>query len=341
MAKQRVAIADHDYDDLKIERGILEAAGFEVVELQARSEDELIAGARGCAAIINQYAYVGAKTLDAIPTCRQVARYGIGVDIVDVKAATQRGVLVTNVRDYCTDEVADHAIGLMLMLARRIPQYDRATHAGTWHWQAARPVYRLRGSVMGIVGFGRIGKAIAERAKSFGIEVLAYDPYVDAKTFADHRVRRAGKDELIERSDCIVMQAPLTAETRHYIAEPELRRMKRRAIIVNTGRGPEIDNQALYRALKDGWIAGAGLDDTEQEPAHHGQWSPSDNPLFTLDNVVITPHVGYYSEESIRMCREVAASEVARVLNGQRPKNPVNNVRLADGSWSIPTEGGL
>jgi len=340
LARQRVAIADHDYDDVEIERGILEAAGLEVVELQARSEDELIAGARGCAAIVNQYAYVGAKTLAAIPTCRLVARYGIGVDIVDVEAATQRGVLVTNVRDYCTEEVADHAIGMMLTLARRIPQYDRAAHAGTWRWQAARPVHRLRGGVMGIVSFGRIGKAIAERAPPFGIEAIAYDPYVDDGTFAERGVRRAGKDELIERSDFVMMQAPLTPETRHFIAEPELRRMKRRAIVVNTGRGPTIDNKALYRALKEGWIAGAGLDDTEEEPAHHGTWSPADNPLFTLDNVLITPHVGYYSEESIRMCREVAASEVARVLSGQRPANPVNNVRLADGSWSLPAATG-
>lgn len=340
MAKQRVAIADHDYDDIEIERGILEAAGLEVVELQAKSEDELIVGARGCAAIINQYAYVGAKTLDAIPTCRQVARYGIGVDIVDVEAATNRGVLVTNVRDYCTEEVADHALGMMLLLARRIPQYNRTTHAGEWRWQAARPIYRLRGSVMGIISLGRIGKAIAERAKPFGLEVLAYDPYLDDATFADRQVRRAGKDELIERSDFIMMQAPLTHETRHFFGEPELRRMKRRTIIVNTGRGPTIDNKALYRALKEGWIAGAGLDDTEEEPAHRRQWSPADNPLFTLDNVLITPHVGYYSEESIQMCREVAASEVARVLNGQRPTNPVNNVRLADGSWSMPAETG-
>ncbi|MBX6324123.1 MAG: C-terminal binding protein, partial [Rhodospirillaceae bacterium] len=196
--------------------------------------------------------------------------------------------------------------------------------------------HRLRGSVMGIVSFGRIGRAIAARAAPFGLQVIVYDPYVGDDVLRAHGVTRAAKDELMERSDYIMMQAPLTTETRHFIAEPELRRMKPRTIIVNTGRGPTIDNRALYLALKEGWIAGAALDDTEEEPAHRRAWSPADNPLFTLDNVLITPHSAYYSEESIRLCREVAAGEVVRVLTGQRPLNPVNRVRLADGSWSLP-----
>ena len=333
---RKVAISDYDYDDVAIERRILEAAGCELVALQAKTEEELIAGAQGCAAIINQYATVGAKTMDAVPTLRQVARYGIGVDIVDVEAATRRGILVTNVRDYCTEEVADHAIGLMLSLARHLGPYDRAAHQGNWHWQAARPVYRLRGSVMGVLSFGRIGRAIAARGLAFGFEVIAHDPYVTDDEMRHVGVAPVGKNELVERSDVFMNQAPLTPQTRHFLGEPELRRMKRRAIVVNTGRGPTIDNAALYRALKEGWIAAAGLDDLEQEPAHHHTWSPTEIPLLGLENVIVTPHVGYYSEESIRLCREIAASEVARVLTGQRPHNPVNNVRLADGSWSLP-----
>lgn len=334
--RRKVAIADYDYGDFEIERTILEAAGLEVVALQARSEDELITGAKDCAGIINQYAYVGAKTLDALPSVRIVARYGIGVDIVDVDAATARGVLVTNVRDYCTDEVADHAVAMMLTLARRLPQYNQASHAGRWRWQAARPIYRLRGSVIGIVSFGRIGRAITTRVRPFGLDVVVFDPYVDDAVIREAGARRVTKEELLERSDYVMMQTPLTAETRHFLGDAEFRRMKKRAVIVNTGRGPTIDGQALYRALSEGLIAGAALDDTEEEPAHRRNWSPASDPLFTLDNVIITPHVAYYTEESINMCRQVAASEVARFLTGQRPHNPVNNVRLQDGSWSLP-----
>jgi D-3-phosphoglycerate dehydrogenase len=334
-SRPRVAISDFDYGDNEVERAIVEGAGFELVALQARSEEELIEGARGCAAIMNQYAYVGAGTRGGVPRRGHLARDGIGVDLGDVVAATTRGVLVTNVRDYCTEEVADHAMAMMLTLARRLAQYNTATHAGDWHWQAARPIHRLRGSVLGIISFGRIGRAIAERARPFGVEILVYDPFVEEGLLRAAGVSRASKEELVERADYVMMQAPLTRETRHFIGEPELRRMKPRTIIVNTGRGPTIDNQALYRALKEGWIAGAALDDTEEEPAHRRTWSPDANPLFTLDNVLITPHSAYYSEESIRMCREVAASEVVRVLKGERPHNPVNNVKLADGTWSL------
>jgi len=168
------------------------------------------------------------------------------------------------------------------------------------------------------------------------VACYAYDPYVDDSVFEQYGVTRVDKIQLVEQSDYVIVQCPLTEETRHFFGETELRRMKPHAILINTGRGPEVDNAALYRALKEGWIAAAGLDDLEEQPAKRRHWSPQDNPLFTLDNVIVTPHCAYYSEESIQMAREVAASEVARVLTGQKPHNPVNNVRLADGSWSLP-----
>jgi len=335
-AGAKVVIADYDFGDVDVERKILEAAGLRLVAIQAKSEDELIAEARDCDAVINQYAHVGAKTIAAMSHCRVIARYGIGVDNVDVDAATKRGILVTNVRDYCTEEVADHAIAMMLVLARKLARYDRATHAGHWHWKSGRPVYRLRDRTLGIVALGRIARAIAHRARGFGLRVIAYDPYVDDSVFERHGVTRVDKKQLVEQSDYVIVQCPLTDETRHFFGEAELRRMKPHAILINTGRGPEVDNAALYRALKEGWIAAAGLDDLEEEPAKRRHWSAADNPLFTLDDVIVTPHCAYYSEESIQMAREVAASEVARVLTGQKPHNPVNNVRLSDGSWSLP-----
>jgi D-3-phosphoglycerate dehydrogenase len=336
MDRPKVVIADYDFGDVDVERQILEAAGLRLVAIQAKSEDELIVEARDCDAVINQYAHVGAKTIAAMSRCRVIARYGIGVDNVAVDTATERGILVTNVRDYCTEEVADHVMALMLALARRLLDYNRASHAGVWNWKAGRPAYRLRGRVLGILGLGRIGRAVASRAPGFGLQVIACDPYVDDAVFSQYSVTQVDKDRLVEQSDYLVLQAPLTAETRHFIGEAQLKRMKRSAILINTARGPEVDNAALYRALREGWIASAGLDDVEEEPAKRRQWSPQENPLFTLDNVIVTPHSAYYSEESIRMAREVAASEVARVLTGQRPVNPVNRVRLTDGSWSLP-----
>jgi D-3-phosphoglycerate dehydrogenase len=323
-ARPKVVITDYDYGDVEIERGILEAAGAEVVALQARSEDDLAGAARDCAAMMNQYARVGARTIAAMERCKVIARYGVGVDIVDVAAASARGILVTNVRDYCTEEVADHAVALWLALARGLFPYDRATHRGEWRWQSAAPLHRLRGQTAGIVSFGKIGQAIAARVRAFGVEVVVYDPYLAPGVAAAHGARMVDKAALLARSDVLMMQVPMTPETRHFLSEPEFAAMKPGAFVVNTGRGPTIDNAALHRALVAGRIAGAGLDDPEEEPAKRAHWSPADNPLFALPNVIVTPHAAYYSEESIRTARETAASEVARVLTGQPPRNPVN-----------------
>lgn len=324
-ARPKVIITDYDYGDIDIERAILEAAGAEVIGLQAKSEDDLVEAARDCSAMMNQYARIGARTIAAMAECKVIARYGVGVDIVDVEAATARGIMVTNVRDYCTEEVADHAISLWLALARGLFAYDRATHQGVWRWQSAAPLHRLRGQVMGIVSYGKIGQAIAERARGFGVQIVVYDPYLTEAPGA----RLVSKAELLAVSDVVMMQVPMTAETRHFLSESELRAMKPNALVINTGRGPTIDNKALYRALNEGWIAGAGLDDPEEEPAKRAQWSPAGNPIFTLSNVIVTPHAAYYSEESIRSARQIAASEVARVLTGQAPRNLVNAAGLA------------
>ena len=329
MPRFKVVITDFDYGDNDVERSILEPIGAEVVALQAKSEDDLLDAVRDCDAVMNQYARVGERAIAAMQQCKVIARYGVGVDIVDVEAATARGILVTNVRDYCTEEVADHAIALWLALARKLGQYDRATHEGVWHWKSGRPLHRLRGRTMGIVSFGKIGQAIATRAKAFGVRIVVYDPYVPPQPVLASGAEPLGKDELLERSDILMMQVPMTAETRHFLGPVEFARMPAGALIVNTGRGPTIDNKALYDAMVAGRIAGAGLDDPEEEPAKRASWDPRDNPLFSLPNVIVTPHAAYYSEESIQLARETAASEVARVLTGERPLNPVNEVKPA------------
>jgi len=322
--RPKVVITDYDYGDVEIETAILQAAGARVVALQAKVEEDLFTEARDCTGIMNQYARIGAETIRRMEKCKIIARYGVGVDIVDIEAASQKGILVTNVRDYCTEEVADHAIGLWLTLVRRLLDYDRATHAGIWRWQTGQPIYRLRGRTMGIVSFGKIGQAICERAKPFGVLLLTYDPFLPAGFAESRGVRSVSKNEILEQSDFLIMQVPMNEETRHFLSDEEFARMKAGAFVINTGRGPTIDNAALYRALKRGKIAGAGIDDPEEEPAKRTHWNPSDNPLFSLPNVLVTPHAAYYSEESIRIARETAASEVARVINGEPPLNPVN-----------------
>src|SRR5262247_771159 len=334
--QQTVVIADYDYGDVDIERAIIEDAGLRLVAAQCKTEDDVIEAAREADAIIAQYAHVGARAIDAFTRCRVIARYGTGVDIVDVDAATRHNILVTNVpNDWCENEVADHALALLLAVSRKIVVYDRATRGGTCQWQSGAPIHRLRGSVLGLLSFGAIARAIAARAAGFGMRITAHDPFVSGEDIAAAGARAVSFDELVTESDCLVIQAPLTPQTHHLFDEIQLRRMKPTAILINTARGPIVEDRALHRALSEGWIAGAGVDDIEEEPAKVRDWGP-DNPLFGLDNVVITPHAAYYSEEAIDTVRHFAAVEVVRVLTGQPPLSPVNATDLVEPRWSRP-----
>jgi dihydroxy-acid dehydratase len=321
-----VVIADYDFGDVDIERAIIERAGFELVAAQCKSEGDVIGAARDAVGVITQYARVGARAVESFTRCQVIARYGTGVDIVDVEAATRRGIQVTNApNEWCADEVADHAITLWLAAVRKIGQYDRATRRGEWHWQTGQPIHRMRGRVFGLLSFGEIARRIADRAKPFGVELWVHDPFIDRDEIYRAGARPVSFEELARGSDYFVIQAPLTPDTRALVDEKVLRTMKPTAILVNTARGPIVVDAALYRALQEGWIAAAALDDIEEEPAKRLDWQPS-NPLFRLDNVIITPHAAYYSEEAIRSVREIAANEVVRVLSGQHPLSPVNFV---------------
>src|SRR5262249_39720709 len=277
------------------------------VAAQCKTEDEVIEVARDAAAVVAQYATISARAIAELRACRVIARYGTGVDIVDVEAATRHNILVTNVpSDWCENEVADHAMALLLAVARKITVYDRATRDGVWRWQSGAPIHRLRGSVLGLLSFGAIARAIAARAAGFGMRITAHDPYLSAEEITATGTTAVTFDELVTESDCLVIQAPLTSQTHHLFDEFQLRRMKPSTILINPARGPIIDDRALHRALNEGWIAGAGLDDIEEEPAKVRDWR-ADNPLFSLDNVVITPHAAYYSEEAISTVRHFAA----------------------------------
>jgi D-3-phosphoglycerate dehydrogenase len=324
-----VLIADYDFGNVEIERAIVERAGFHLVAAQCKTEAEVIEQGRDADAVVTQYARVGHKAIAALTRCRVIARYGTGVDIVDVDAATRRGIQVTNApNEWCADEVADHAITLWLAAARKICIYDRETRQGVWRWQSGAPIHRLRGRVFGLLSFGSIARSIAAKAAAFGVEVWAHDPFFPEDKIRAARVRPVTLDQLVEGSDYLVIQSPLTDKTRGLFDEELLRRMKRTAILINTARGPIVPDHALYRALSEGWIAGAAVDDIAEEPAKQRDWTP-DNPLFRLENLIITPHAAYYSEESISTVRRIAAEEVVRVLSGRRPLSPVNDVSSA------------
>lgn len=319
-------IADSDFGDVEIERAIVEDAGFRLTAHQCKSEQDVIAAGQDADGILTQYAHIGATAMDNLPRLRVISRYGTGVDIVDVDEATRLGIQVTNApNDWCADEVADHAIALWLTAARKVVQYDAATRHGEWRWQTGQPIWRLRGRVFGLLGYGAIARLIAARAQAFGVDVWACDPFVDADQMRADRVRPVELDELISQSDYLTIQAPLTSQTRHLFNDTTLARMKPTAILVNTARGPIVEDSALDRALQRGVIAGAALDDLEEEPAKHRGWTP-DNPLLRNPNVIVTPHAAYYSEESIQAIRTIAATEAVRVLSGLSPRSPVNHI---------------
>ncbi|SEJ98814.1 C-terminal binding protein [Paraburkholderia tropica] len=321
----KVYVTDHDYPDLAIEESVLAPIGAQVIGLQDRTGAHLAQAARDADALMQQYAKISADTIGSLKQCKVIARYGIGLDILDVKAAHAAGIVVTNVPDYCLEEVADHSISMALTLLRSIPTYADATRRGTWHWSAwNRPIRRLRGSVFGFVGFGRIAQNMAHKLKPFGLELLAYDPYVSAGVMHSHGVRKVEFDELLRHTDLVDVMCPYTPETHHLIDEAAIERMKPGALLVNCARGKIVDNAALHRALTSRRLAAAALDDTEEEPAKQTDWSPNDNPLFSLDNCIITPHVAYVSEDALHEARRVAAENVRAVLLGQVPPNAVH-----------------
>jgi D-3-phosphoglycerate dehydrogenase len=324
MPKFKVYVSDYDYPDLDIERSVLEPIGAEVIGLQCKTGEGLAELAYDADAILQQYAKIPRETIAKLKNCKAICRYGIGVDIVDVPAAYEHGMVVTNVPDYCLDEVADHNITLSMMLLRRIPMYNQATHEGKWHWSHSNgPVLRMRGLVWGLIGFGRIAQNLANKLRLFGVQVIAYDPYLSRSFMFTHSVRKVDLDEIIATSDVINLMCPYNEETHHIIDEERLRQMKKSTVLVNCSRGKLVDNQALYKALTEGWIASAGLDDLEEEPAKLNSWDPNDNPLFTLSNCFVTPHVGYVSVDSLLDCRHVAAENAKAVLLGETPPDLV------------------
>jgi D-3-phosphoglycerate dehydrogenase / 2-oxoglutarate reductase len=311
----KVLVTDYAWPSLDLERALLAEVGAEIVEARTGEEDELIALAPPCDAILTCWKRVTPAVLDAAPRCRVVGRYGVGLDNIAVDHATELGIIVTNVPDFCIDEVSEHALALILALTRRVVSFARQTRGGDWDNQAAGSIHRLRGQTLGLVGCGRIGGATGAKARALGMEVLGF---TRSGRVPDGIEPVAELDSLLERSDAVSLHLPLTPETEGLIGEAQLRRMKPSAFLVNTSRGAVVDQAALARALGEGWIGGAGLDVLASEPP-----DPAD-PLLALDAAIVTPHASFYSEESTVDLQRRAAACVATVLRGEVPETVVN-----------------
>ncbi len=277
---------------------------------RARTEDEVIAACAEADAILMTAAQITRRVLEALPKLRAVVRYGVGLDTIDLAAAQELGVAVRNVTDFCTDEVADHTLALVLALERRIVDHAIAARAGQWCGGRRGPLRRLRGRVAGVIGFGAIGRAVAARLQALGMEVVAHDPYVDEGAAVAMGVALVPLEELLACADIVSVNCPLTDETRHLIDEAALARMKPEATIVNTARGAIIDEAALVRALQAGQIAGAGLDVLDPEPPD------PHNPLPAMENVVVTPHMAASSQEAMHELVIGVFRQLAQVLGG-------------------------
>jgi len=296
------------------ERAVLESAGGEYHGPALRGEDAIVAACRDADAVINSSQKLTPKVIESLDRCVVIARTGVGVDTVDVPTATRCGITVTNVPDFCFDEVSDTALSLILATVRKVVFLNNLVKAGTWKRALARPIHKLRGSTLGLVAFGNIARAVALKAAPFGFRILACDPYVKPEQVRDYPVTLVDMDILLRESDVISVHAPLNESTYHLIGEAELRKMKPSAFLVNTGRGPVVDGKALARALREGWIAGAGLDVMEKEPPD------PDEPLLKMDNVILTPHYASYTEEAYAEMRLKIVGAVAAALRGEFPR---------------------
>lgn len=316
----RVVMTDHTFESLDIEEGVLADVDAEVKLVDGEDHDgpltELVEGAD---ALIVMYADITSAVMDAMPDCSVIARTGIGVDNVDVGAATERGIMVANVPDYCIDEVSTHTLALLLAFQRNVIFYDSQTGAGEWDVAAGPTMHRLSERTLGLVAFGRTAQEVARKATTFGMEVLAWDPYLD-----DEEIRDGGAEPIedletvLARADALSVHTPLNEETRGMIGTRQFERLDEEAVVLNVARGGIIDESALADALDAGEIAGAGIDVLTEEPP------APDHPLRARDNVVLTPHAAWNSVESMQELRRKAAGNVRAALDGEEPNYLVN-----------------
>ena len=320
MAQFKVVVTDTSFADTTLEEAAFREAGLDVQVrlLNTRSPAEIIPQVGDADALLVVYAEINRQVIEHLHRCRVISRYGVGVDMIDLAAAREHGIPVCNVPDYCVPEVSTHTLTLILSLNRRLMPQDRHVRQGGWFPPPIETPARLQGQVLGLVGLGRIGQAVARGAMGLGMQVLAHDPYASEERARALGVELVGLEELLRRSDYVSVHCPLTEQTRHLIGAAQLALMKPTAFLINVSRGPIVDQSALYQALANRRIAGAGLDVQEWEPPR------KDEPLTQLDNVVLTPHTAYWSDQSVVDLRRGVVANVATVLQGKPPRNVVN-----------------
>lgn len=323
MGREFVVMLDAGEDDaMVLEREILGAAGYELRTAQCRDVSALLAAARGAAGLIMWpqiwLPRISQAVLGALHGCRAIVTYSVGFDHIDLAAAKERGIGVSNTPDWCVDEVANHVLALLLAANKKLALHDRRLRAGHWDHRVLRPLHRITGQTLGLVGVGRIGAAVAARARPFGLRTVAYDPFVSAERVAALGAEPlASLDALLEASDYVSLHVPLTPATRHLLGAGQFARMRPGAYLINAARGPVVDEAALVEALRSGQIAGAALDVYEHEPL------APDSPLLAFDSVTLTPHCASYSEEGYVERRQKAAEEMVRYLRGEAPRTPL------------------
>ena len=323
----KVVITDCDHGSIEEEKEEFGRVGAELILAQVQKEEDLIRACREADGLINQYALLTRRSLEHLPNCKVVSRYGVGVDSVDLKAATDLGIIVANVPDYCVEEVADQALSMILALIRKTVFFDQKVKSNEWDFRQGRPIHRIKGKTLGLIGSGRIGLEVTKRISAFGVHVIAFDPYLQ-KT--PEGIKLTDLDTVLKESDFISVHCPLNERTRHLIGEKEFQKMEKKPLIINTSRGPIIDEVALIRALTKGQVSGAGLDVLEKEPPD------PQNPLLKMENVIIAPHISFYSEESISELKRRTAENVSAVLLGKWPKSVVNREVVGKTRGSLP-----
>ncbi len=315
---RRILITDIAWPDLEIEKEVLAAVDGEVMLAGDGTPEEIIALAPQADAILTCWKDVPAEALDIAPNCQMVSRYGIGLDNIPIGRATELGMLVTNVPDFCLEEVSDHVMALLLATARQLFPLARTPERSGWTRETPRPIPRVKGQTLGLIGFGNIARALVPKALGFGLRVIAYTPRLRPQDAPQGVEVTNNLSEMLAASDYVSIHCPLTEETAHLINDAALAQMKSDALLINTSRGGVIDEEALTRALREGRIGGAALDVTDPEPPS------ADNPLLTLENVIVTPHAAFYSVAATAELARKAAENVVTVLRGEVPKTVVN-----------------
>ena len=321
MSQYLVVVTDDRFGSYKEEIGVLNELDVELKIFNCNTEQEVIEAVKDADGVLANLAPITRRVIEGMNRCKVISRYGVGYDNVDIEAATERGIWIARVPDYSFEDVSDHALALLMGAVRKIPYKDRKIREGKWNIRKEQPIHRIKERTLGLIGYGAIARAFHRKVSGLGLgRVLVYDPFVEEDVITGVGAKKVSFKQILHDSDFISIHVPLTKETFHMLGKREFEQMKSNVILINTSRGSVIDEEALIEALESGKIGYACLDVFETEPL------PDDHPLKKLDNVILTDHTGYYSEESLVELKIKAARNIVEVLKGNKPTYPVNNI---------------